>query len=84
MKTIQNIKSEFNNNRKIMKRTQITMMMELKNSITQLRKLGKNLISRINKVEDKISGLKDKIHDMDCLCKEYEGKTENILKEQVH
>lgn len=48
-----------------MKRIQVQMTMELENSITQLGSSEENLTSWIDQIEDKMSGLKDKIKKLE-------------------
>lgn len=41
------------------------MKMELKNPLTQLLNLRKILQNRLQEIEDRLSGLKGKVHDLD-------------------
>lgn len=64
-KRIQGLKTEFSKEIGTFKKTQTEMRMELKNPITLLENPNKSLTSRMNQVEDRISGLKDKAEDLD-------------------
>lgn len=49
----------------MLKRSQTEMKMELKNSVTLLEDLKKNLTNSMSQVEDIISGLEDKEENLD-------------------
>lgn len=49
--------------------------MEWKNSVTQLKLSKECLTSRINPVENRLAGLKDKGENLDQINKEYESQT---------
>ena len=49
----------------MLKRSQTEMKMELKNSVTLLLDLKKNLTNSMSQAEDKTSGLEDKEENLD-------------------
>lgn len=52
MKAIQNLKTEFSEEVKILKRTEAEIKVELNNSISQLGNTEESVISRVDQVED--------------------------------
>lgn len=64
---------KFNKAMEALKRTQTAMKVELENTIVQLKNWKKSLIRRMIQAEDRISGLKDKIEDLDQISKEKEN-----------
>ena len=70
-KMIQVLRTEFNKEIEILKRTQDEMKMELKNPTTYLDNSKGSLTGRMNQAEDRISGLENKVDDLDQIRKEY-------------
>lgn len=58
MKAIQNLKTEFSEEVKILKRTEAEIKVELNNSISQLGNTEESVISRVDQVEDWTQDLK--------------------------
>lgn len=56
----------------ILRKTQNKIKTELKNLVTQVGNSKEILTSRIKQTEDRISGLKDKIEDLDQIRKGHE------------
>lgn len=91
-KRIQNLKTEFNKEIQTLARTQDEMKMDWKSPIIQPEKSKETLTSRMNQAGDRLSGLEDKVQDLDKIRKEYEKektikerniqKTQNTMKRQ--
>lgn len=68
MKMIQNLRKKSNQETETLKRTQSEMKTKLKNPITQLE----SFTSSMDQAKDRISGLQNKIHDLDQINKKCE------------
>lgn len=65
----------------MLKKTYTVMNMELKNPNNLIRNSKESLICRMNQAQGRISGLKDKIENLDQIRKENEKNYEN--KEEI-
>lgn len=63
MKTIQALRTKFNKEMETLKRTQVEMSIELKNSVVLLENSKERLTNKMNQ-NDKITGHKDKVEDL--------------------
>lgn len=63
MKTIQALRTRFNKEIETLKRTQVEMSIELKNSVVLLENSKERLTNKMNQ-KDKITGHKDKVEDL--------------------
>ena len=63
-KRIQDLRAELSKEIETLRRTQVELKMKLKNPTFRLEK-KKSLTSRMNQAEDRISGLNDKVEDLD-------------------
>lgn len=71
MKTIWDLKTEFNKEIATLKRTQAEKKMGLKNPVVQLENSKEGLTSEENQAEDRIPCFKDKIEDLDQTSKKH-------------
>jgi chromosome segregation ATPase len=60
-KIVQNIKEEFNKDTESLKQKNQTEILEIKSSLSQIKNIVESHSSRLEQVEDRIPGLKDKI-----------------------
>lgn len=72
IKTMQDLRAEFNQAVETLKRTQTEMKMEWKTPVTQLGNPKESLAGRMDQAEDRTSDLKDKVEGLDQITKQNE------------
>lgn len=80
-KTIQDLKTEFNKEIKVLWKTQDEMKMKMKNPIIQFENLNKRLTGRMNQAEVRKIGFEDNAVKLDGISKEYKTKQRTELNE---